>query len=78
LSLLGWDSSIAAESRLDLDVRDVHDVPSTDPVLGTIPNFFSLAASRTLTIDVEPVPLTEVESTWNRVRKGQADRIQGE
>ena len=32
---------------------------------------FSLAAAGTLKIDVEPVPLADVESAWNRVEKGR-------
>lgn len=44
---------------------------SLDLVLGAIPSFFSLAAAGTFRIDVEPVPLAEVGSAWNRVEKGR-------
>ena len=42
-----------------------------DQVLRAIPNLFLLATSGALTIDVETVPLAEVESAWTRVEKGR-------
>jgi NADPH2:quinone reductase len=42
-----------------------------DQVLAAIPTLFSLAAAGTLKIDVERVPLSEVESAWGRVEKGR-------
>jgi NADPH2:quinone reductase len=42
-----------------------------DEVLGAIPNFFSVAAEGSLKIDLNPVPLAEVESAWSRVEKGR-------
>jgi NADPH:quinone reductase-like Zn-dependent oxidoreductase len=44
---------------------------SLDQILGAIPDLFSLAAAGTLKIDVDPVPLAEVESAWSRVEKGR-------
>ncbi len=42
-----------------------------DQILSAIPTLFSLAAAGTLKIDVEAVPLAEVESAWSRVEKGR-------
>lgn len=42
-----------------------------DQVFAAIPTLFSLAATGALKIDVERVPLAEVESAWTRVEKGQ-------
>ena len=42
-----------------------------DDVLAAIPQLFELAAKRTLTVAVEPVPLSGVEEAWNRVEKGR-------
>ena len=42
-----------------------------DQVFEAIPKLFELAASGILRIDVERVPLAEVESAWNRVGKGR-------
>jgi len=42
-----------------------------DGILATIPTLFDMAAAGNLQIAVEPVPLTEVESAWNRVEKGR-------
>jgi NADPH:quinone reductase-like Zn-dependent oxidoreductase len=42
-----------------------------DKILAAIPELFRLAAERKLTIDVEPVPLAQVESAWNRSEKGR-------
>jgi NADPH2:quinone reductase len=42
-----------------------------DQVFGAIPKLFDLAAAGILRIDVERVPLAEVESAWNRVEKGR-------
>ena len=44
---------------------------SLDRIFAAIPTLFSLAAAGTLKIDVEPIPLADVESTWNRVEKGR-------
>jgi NADPH2:quinone reductase len=44
---------------------------SLDTVFRAIPELFELAASGVLSIDVERVPLAEVESAWNRVEKGR-------
>jgi len=43
---------------------------SMDKIFAAIPTLFSLAADGKLKIAVEPVPLAEVESAWNRVEKG--------
>lgn len=40
-------------------------------VLASIPELFLRAASGELRVDVEPVPLAEVESGWTRVEKGR-------
>lgn len=40
-------------------------------VFDTIPTLFSLAASGTLKIAVEPVPLSQVESVWSRKDSGK-------
>lgn len=40
-------------------------------VLAAIPHLFEMAAKGTLKVDVEPVPLAEVESAWGRVEKGR-------
>jgi NADPH:quinone reductase-like Zn-dependent oxidoreductase len=42
-----------------------------DGVLAAITTVFDLAAKRILTIDVEPVPLAQVEVGWNRAEKGR-------
>jgi NADPH:quinone reductase-like Zn-dependent oxidoreductase len=42
-----------------------------DGVLAAIPEVFDLAAKHILTIDVEPVPLAQVEEAWNRTDKGR-------
>ena len=42
-----------------------------DQVLAAIPQLFSLAAAGVLSIDVERVPLRDVESAWSRVEKGR-------
>lgn len=42
-----------------------------DRILAAIPNLFSMAAAGSLKIAVEPVPLAEVESAWNRVEKAR-------
>ncbi len=44
---------------------------SLDRIFAAIPTLFSLAAAGTLKIAVEPIPLAEVESAWNRVEKGR-------
>ncbi len=44
---------------------------SLESIFASIPILFSLAASGTIKIDVEPIPLSEVESAWNRVEKGR-------
>ncbi|MGB7267649.1 MAG: zinc-binding alcohol dehydrogenase family protein [Terracidiphilus sp.] len=42
-----------------------------DRILATIPTLFEMAAAGSLSIAVEPVPLGEVESAWNRSEKGR-------
>jgi NADPH2:quinone reductase len=42
-----------------------------DVILAAIPTLFALAAEGKLKIDVEPVPLAQVESGWSRVEKGR-------
>jgi NADPH:quinone reductase-like Zn-dependent oxidoreductase len=44
---------------------------SLDQIFGAIPKLFELAAAGILRINVEPVPLAEVESGWNRGEKGR-------
>jgi NADPH2:quinone reductase len=44
---------------------------SLETIFAAIPQLFDQAAAGKLTIDVEPVPLSEVESAWNRVEKGR-------
>jgi NADPH2:quinone reductase len=40
-------------------------------ILAIIPTLFAMAAAGKLTIAVEPIPLTEVESAWRREEKGR-------
>src|ERR1017187_1250562 len=42
-----------------------------DRIFAAIPTLFSMAAAGSLTVDVEPVPLSDVEEAWNRVQKGR-------
>jgi NADPH:quinone reductase-like Zn-dependent oxidoreductase len=42
-----------------------------DLILAAIPTLFSMAATGRLKIAVEPVPLAEVETAWNRVEKAR-------
>jgi NADPH:quinone reductase-like Zn-dependent oxidoreductase len=42
-----------------------------DKIFAAIPTLFDLAAKRTLIIDVESVPLAQVEAAWNRIEKGR-------
>ncbi len=42
-----------------------------EKILASIPVLFSMAATGKLKIAVEPVPLADVESAWNRVEKGR-------
>jgi NADPH:quinone reductase-like Zn-dependent oxidoreductase len=42
-----------------------------DQIFAAIPLLFSLAAAGSLNVDVEPVPLTDVEAAWNRAEKGR-------
>jgi len=42
-----------------------------EKILAAIPTLFSMAAAGSLTIDVEPVPLSDVEEAWGRVEKGR-------
>ena len=44
---------------------------SMEKILAAIPTLFDLAAKGSLTIDVEKIPLSEVESSWNRSDKGK-------
>jgi D-arabinose 1-dehydrogenase-like Zn-dependent alcohol dehydrogenase len=40
-------------------------------IMAAIPELFSMAAAGTLEVDVERVPLEQVEQAWNRVEKGR-------
>jgi NADPH2:quinone reductase len=40
-------------------------------ILAAIPKLFALAAAGSLKIEVDPVPLAEVEEAWNRAEKGR-------
>jgi NADPH:quinone reductase-like Zn-dependent oxidoreductase len=42
-----------------------------DKILASIPTLFDLAARGVLTINVEAIPLAQVEQAWNRVEKGR-------
>lgn len=42
-----------------------------DTILTAIPELFEMAAAGKLHVDVEPVPLTDVEAAWSRVEKGR-------
>lgn len=42
-----------------------------DSILSTIPTLFEMAAAGKFRVDVEPVPLTDVEAAWSRVEKGR-------
>ena len=42
-----------------------------DQILAAVPTFFSLAASGVFTINVQRVPLADVEAAWTRVEKGR-------
>jgi NADPH:quinone reductase-like Zn-dependent oxidoreductase len=44
---------------------------SLDEIFATLPTLFSMAAAGSLKIDVEPVPLAQVETAWSRVEKGR-------
>ncbi len=44
---------------------------SLQGVFDAIPTLFSLAARGDLTVDIEPTPLSEVESAWNRKTGGR-------
>jgi NADPH2:quinone reductase len=44
---------------------------SMNEILAAIPTLFSLAAVGKLKIAVDPVPLSDVETAWNRVEKGR-------
>jgi NADPH:quinone reductase-like Zn-dependent oxidoreductase len=44
---------------------------SIDRILAAIPTLFSMAADGKLKVAVEPIPLSEVETAWNRVEKGR-------
>jgi NADPH2:quinone reductase len=44
---------------------------SLDVIFAAIPKLFALAAEGSLKIEMEPVPLVEVETAWNRVDKGR-------
>jgi NADPH:quinone reductase-like Zn-dependent oxidoreductase len=44
---------------------------SLELIFATIPELFEMAAAGKLQITVEPLPLAEVESAWNRVEKGR-------
>lgn len=44
---------------------------SLEGVLAAIPTLFEMAANGALRVDVEPVPLAQVETTWSRVEKGR-------
>jgi hypothetical protein len=40
-------------------------------IFAAIPTLFSMAAEGSLTIDVEAVPLADVEAAWGRGEKGR-------
>jgi len=42
-----------------------------DTILTAIPRLFEMAAAGKFHVDVEPVPLADVESAWSRVEKGR-------
>jgi NADPH:quinone reductase-like Zn-dependent oxidoreductase len=44
---------------------------SLDRIIAAIPTLFSMAVAGTLRIAVEPFPLAEVGSVWNRIEKGR-------
>lgn len=44
---------------------------SLDLILAAIPTLFTMAATGSLKIAVEPVPLSQAETAWNRVEKGR-------
>ena len=44
---------------------------SLEHVFASIPEIFSMAAQGKFKIDIEPIPLAEVESAWTRVEKGR-------
>jgi NADPH:quinone reductase-like Zn-dependent oxidoreductase len=44
---------------------------SLDLIFTVIPTLFQMAAEGSLTLDVEPVPLAEVETAWARTEKGR-------
>jgi NADPH2:quinone reductase len=44
---------------------------SMKEIFAAIPTLFSMAAAGSLKIDVEPVPLSDVEAAWSRVEKGR-------
>jgi NADPH:quinone reductase-like Zn-dependent oxidoreductase len=44
---------------------------SMDEIFAAIPQLFALAANGALKLDVEPVPLSDVEAAWNRADKGR-------
>lgn len=44
---------------------------SLEHVFGAIPQLFAMAASGILKIDVEMIPLPDVEAAWSRVEKGR-------
>ncbi len=44
---------------------------SLERILAAIPVLFDLAAKGKLTINVRPVPLAQVESSWNSAEKGR-------
>lgn len=42
-----------------------------DKILGAIPSLFDMAAAGKLRVEVEPVPLADVEAAWSRADKGR-------
>jgi D-arabinose 1-dehydrogenase-like Zn-dependent alcohol dehydrogenase len=42
-----------------------------DTILTAIPALFKMAAAGKFHVDVEPVPLAQVEAAWSRVEKGR-------
>lgn len=42
-----------------------------DKILAAIPELFSMAAAGSLKIDVDPIPLSNVEQAWERAEKGR-------
>jgi len=62
--------SILRSTDVSLSGSGFGSVP-LDQVMTSIPTLFDLPVQGHLRTDVEPIPLTEVESTWTRTEKGR-------